>query len=148
MATDAPSTPELTLPALLRGARNAYAVAIRSALAEAAYDDVPASGAFVISALARTGAPLSDIVSRLGTSKQAGGQLVDALVGRGYLERTVDPGDRRRLNVALTARGEAAAAVVRGAVAAVDAGLEARVGAAAIAQTRATLMALMEGLDA
>ena len=34
--------------------------------------------------------PLSRLIQELGVSKQAAGQLVDTLVLRGYLERTVD----------------------------------------------------------
>ena len=87
---------ELTLPALLRAARSAYGAAIRSALAEAGCDDVPRNGSYVIGAIARTGEPLSDIIQWLGVSKQAAGQLVDTLVIRGFLGRSVDPDDRRR----------------------------------------------------
>ena len=134
-----------SIPALLRAARATYGAAIRAALDEAGCDDVPANGVYVISALARTGAPLSDVIEWLGTSKQASGQLVDTLVVRGYLDRTVDADDRRRLNVALTARGEAAAAIVRAAVAELDAELEARVGLEYVAHTRSTLLALARG---
>ncbi len=132
----------MSVPALLRAARRAYASAVGGALAEAGYDDVPRDGSFVMSALARTGAPLGDIIGWLGVSKQAAGQLVDTLVTRGYLGRAVDPDDRRRLMVSLTERGEAAAAVIRSAVESLDAALEARVGAEYVAHTRATLAAL------
>ena len=50
----------------------------------------------------------------LGVSKQAAGQLVDTLVLRGYLERSVDPEDRRRLTLTLTERGMAAHLATRG----------------------------------
>jgi DNA-binding MarR family transcriptional regulator len=104
------------LPALLRSARRVYGTAIREALAAAGCGDVPRNGLFVIGAIARTGAPLSEVIDQLGVSKQAAGQLVDTLVMRGYLERTVDPDDRRRLRVALTERGASAASVIRAAV--------------------------------
>ena len=54
---------------------------------------------------AQTQAPLAEVIRQLGVSKQAAGQLVDSLVVRGYLDRTVDPDDRRRLIVTLTERG-------------------------------------------
>ena len=57
------------------------------------------------------------------------GQLVDTLVARRYLNRSVDPDDRRRLTITLTERGLAAATVIRSAVDEVDAGLIGRVGA-------------------
>jgi len=75
-------------------------------------------------------------------SKQAAGQLVDILVLRGYLERTVDSGDRRRLTLSLTDRGMAAHLATREAVKAVDARLAARVPAEFISHGRAMLAAL------
>lgn len=137
-----------SLPALLRAARAAYGTAIRAALADAGCDDVPRNGIYVISAIARTGAPLSDVITQLGVSKQAAGQLVDTLVLRGYLDRAVDPADRRRVVVTLTGRGEAAAAVIRSAVEGLDAGLEKTVGAEYVRHTRATLAALIRGTAA
>jgi DNA-binding MarR family transcriptional regulator len=139
---------ELAFPALLRGARAAYGAAIRSALAEAGCDDMPRNGSYVIGATARTGAPLGQIIKGLGVSKQAAGQLVDTLVMRGYLDRSVDPEDRRRLRVTLTERGLAAAAVVRSAVEHVDADLVGRVGPEYVAHARATLAALTEAFRA
>jgi len=53
--------------------------------------------------------------------------------------------DRRRLTLALTERGTAAAAVIRSAVEDVDAVLAARVGPEYVAHTRATLAALIAG---
>ncbi len=79
-------------------------------------DDLPPNGPFVIGAIARSSAPLGAIVRQLGGSKQAAGQLVDTLVIRGYLERSIDPDDRRRLIVRLTTRGEAAAKLIRSAM--------------------------------
>jgi DNA-binding MarR family transcriptional regulator len=134
---------EWSLPALLRVARRAYGVAIRDALADAGYDDVPRNGIFVIGAIARSEAPLSEIIDQLGVSKQAAGQLVDTLVLRGYLDRAIDPEDRRRLVVTLTERGSAAAAVIREAIDEVDRTLVARVGDDYVAHTRTTLAALI-----
>ena len=135
---------EFTLPALLRGARRAYAAATQRALAEAGFDDMPRDGSYVVSGIARTGAPLGDIITALAVSKQAAGQLVDTLVVRGYLARAIDPDDRRRLTVSLTARGQAAALAIRSAVEHVDAALVARVGPEFVLHTRATLAALMQ----
>ena len=136
---------EVAFPVLLRAARAAYGSAIRQALADVGCDDMPRNGTFVIGAIARTGAPLSEIIKGLGVSKQAAGQLVDALVTRGYLDRSPDPEDRRRLTITLTERGRAAAAVIRSVIGRVDADLAGRVGAEYVAHTRATLAALIEG---
>lgn len=135
---------DVAFPAMLRGARAAYRIAIRPALAAAGCDDMPRNGVYVVGAIARTGAPLSQIITELGMSKQAAGQVVDALVTRGYLDRAIDPADRRRLNITLAGRGEAAAAVIREAIDQVDGRLAARVGAEYVAHTRATLAALVE----
>lgn len=63
---------------------------------------------------------------------------------RGYLERTVDDSDRRRLTVTLTPRGMAAAAAQAAARARIDAELLARVGAEDLARTRRTLAVLRD----
>jgi DNA-binding MarR family transcriptional regulator len=136
---------EVAFPALLRAARTTYGAAIREDLGRVGCDDLPRNGAYVIGGIARTGAPLSEIITGLGVSKQAAGQLVDALVTRGYLARAVDPDDRRRLTITLTDRGHAAAVVIRSAVDRVDADLERRVGPQYVAHTRATLAALIQG---
>ena len=136
---------EVAFPVLLRAARAAYGSAIRQALADVGCDDMPRNGSFVIAAIARSGAPLSEIIKGLGVSKQAAGQVVDTLVTRGYLDRSPDPEDRRRLTVTLTERGRAAAVVIRSVIDRVDAGLAERVGAEHVAHTRATLAALIEG---
>ncbi len=130
------------LPALLRAARRTYGGATRAALWEEGFDDVPTNGPFVLAALVRTDAPLGRIIEELGSSKQAAGHLVDTLVTRGYLDRSVDPADRRRHTVTLTERGRAAASVVTETVAGIDAELVGLVGAEDVARTRATLLAL------
>src|SRR5665213_3147225 len=102
---------DVALPALLRHARVTYGTAMRQALERAGYGDVPKNGLYVIGGLA-VGAedvPLGQLIKELRISKQAAGQLVDALVTRGYLDRTIDEQDRRKLTITLTERGRAAA---------------------------------------
>jgi len=137
---------EIPFPALLRHARSTYGVAMRRALAEAGYDDLPANALYVIGGMAMgaEGLPLGQLVKELGVSKQAAGQLVDTLVLRGYIARTVDPEDRRKLTVALTERGRAAAAVQAAARERIDAELRARVSAEDIRRTRHTLGVLID----
>ncbi|MFZ0216884.1 MAG: MarR family transcriptional regulator, partial [Candidatus Dormiibacterota bacterium] len=134
----------LSFPALLRAARTVYGEALRSALAAGGYDDVPRNGIYVIGAIAGADAPLSQIIEELGVSKQAAGQLVDALVERGYADREVDADDRRHLTISLTERGKQAAAIVRSAIGRLDAELLDRVGAEHVAHTRRTLAALVD----
>lgn len=137
---------DVVLPALLRHARNTYGAAMRRALEEGGYDDVPGNGLYVIGGLAMGagGVPLGQLIRELRISKQAAGQLVDTLVTRGYLERAVDPQDRRKLTVTLSERGRAAAAVQATAREKVDAALMAMVGADDIQRARRTLAALID----
>ena len=135
---------EIALPALLRHARTTYGAAMRRALVDAGYDDIPRNGLYVIGGLA-TGAgdaPLGELVRDLRVSKQAAGQLVDTLVLRGYVERKADGDDRRKLTVTLTERGQAAATVQAAARAAIDAKLAAKVGKDDVSRTRRTLAVL------
>ncbi len=134
---------EAPMPALLRHARSTYGRAMRAALAAAGYDDVPANGLYVIGALALGETPLSEIIEQLGVSKQAAGQLVDTLVLRGYLDRSVDESDRRRLSIGLTDRGRAAANAQTSARQRIDRDLTNWVGAEHVLHTRATLAALI-----
>jgi DNA-binding MarR family transcriptional regulator len=132
------------MPALLRHARSAYGAAMRRALEDAGYPDLPKNGLYVIGGLALGAGdvPLAALIRDLRISKQAAGQLVDTLVGRGYLARTVDEQDRRRLIVTLTDRGRAAAATQAAARERLDAELLAKVGPHCVQQTRVALAAL------
>lgn len=145
MNTKSSSLDHVAIPALFRHARTTYGVAMRRALAEAGYDDIPKNGLYLIGGLINgaSEAPLSQLIRQLRISKQAAGQLVDTLVTRGYLERAVDRDDRRKLTITLTARGVAAAAVQGAARESIDAELVSRVGAANVRSMRRTLAALI-----
>ena len=101
---------------------------MRRALEEIDCGGMSRNSIYVLGSIARNGSPLAEIIAGLGVSKQAAGQLVDTLVLRGYLDRSPDPEDRRRMTVTLTERGGMATAATRAAADRVDAGLEARVG--------------------
>jgi DNA-binding MarR family transcriptional regulator len=127
-------------------ARAAFGANIRRALAEAGHADIPERGLLVLGIIsAGKGAPLSQLIESLAVSKQAAGQLVDVLVERGYAAREVDAADRRRFLIAPSAKGRAAALVMHSVIERIETKLAARVGSKAIAQTRATLQALIEG---
>jgi DNA-binding MarR family transcriptional regulator len=134
------------MPVLLRHARTTYGVAMRRALAEAGYDDIPGNGLYLIGGLAlnRDDIPLGQLIRELRISKQAAGQLVDTLVTRGYIERAMDKEDRRKLTVTLTERGRGASAIQAAAREKVDADLLAAVGPEAIETTRRTLATLID----
>ncbi len=117
---------------------------IRDALTEAGFTDMPANGGYVLGLIESRGSGLSDVIADLGVSKQTASQLVDTLVVRGYLERSVDPDDRRRVLVTLTARGRAASDAVFATVAEIDARLVAAVGEDRMTHTKETLAALVD----
>lgn len=108
------------LPALLRAARRAYGDAVRDELLAGGFEDMPRNGPYVLGGAANHGAPIPGLIRDLGVSKQAASQLIDTLVLRGYLERRPDAGDRRKIVIELTERGQAAAAAVQLGVQEVD----------------------------
>ncbi|APG04377.1 hypothetical protein BJI69_11035 [Luteibacter rhizovicinus DSM 16549] len=147
MARDQPAWYEdIVVPALLRHARGTYAAAMRRALDEAGYDDIPENGLYVIGGLAgdASDVPLGRLVQELRISKQAAGQLVDTLVTRGYLTREGDPVDRRKLVITLTERGLDAADVQGAARDRIDADLHARIGDSGLRALKRGLAALVE----
>lgn len=56
--------------------------------------------------LASGGPTMSDVATRLGLSKSTATSLVDQLAAAGLVERTEDTGDRRRLVLSPTVRGQ------------------------------------------
>lgn len=146
MTNPNPVLDDIGMPVLLRHARNTYGAAMRRALNDAGYDDIPGNGLYVIGGLAldRNDIPLGQLIREMRLSKQAAGQLVDTLVTRGYIDRSADKDDRRKLTVTLTERGRAAAAAQRAAREKVDADLLAAVGKDDIDRTRRTLAVLCD----
>jgi DNA-binding MarR family transcriptional regulator len=141
--TDGDRTEPAT-PTLMRTARGTYAQSIRAQLHAIGIDDLPRNGAFILAGIDAAGGPRQDLPSELGVTKQAVSQVIDLLVNRGYLEREPDPGDRRRVRLELTGRGdEAVAAVTRG-VEAVDRQLEERVSPEQVRAMRSALGALTD----
>lgn len=126
----------------MRAARGVYAQSIRAQLEAIGAGDLPRNGAALLAGIAAAGGPRPDLPAGLGVTKQAVSQAIDILAGRGYLERNPDPGDRRRITLRLTARGqEVLDAVVRG-TEAVDAQLLERVPAGQVGAMRSALLAL------
>jgi DNA-binding MarR family transcriptional regulator len=138
----APTHEDVVIPALLRSARGSYAQAINVSLEAAGFGDLPRNGAFVLGGMGNHGGTAVDMIRGLGVTKQAASQLIDTLVLRGYLTRQVNPEDRRRMTIALTDRGTAAAAAVRSAVESIDAELTRMISPTELAGLRAGLEAL------
>ncbi len=98
----------------------------------------------VAASLDPDGLPQSELVTRMGLSKQAVQQLVDGLEADGVVRRVPDPRDRRGKRVVYTAKGRAA---LRDAVEikrTLERELRDRLGERAFAQLRATLRQVAE----
>ena len=124
-------------PTLMRAARGAYAQSIRAQLHAIGVDDLPRNGAFILAGIDPTGGPRQDLPTGLGVSKQAVSQVIEALVNRGYLTRSPDPSDRRRISLELTGRGQQVVDAVLAAVEDVDRRLLAQVSAEQVEAMRA-----------
>jgi DNA-binding MarR family transcriptional regulator/catechol 2,3-dioxygenase-like lactoylglutathione lyase family enzyme len=135
---------EFATPTLMRSARGAYAQAIRAQLRLIGISDMPRNGVVILAGIDTSGGPRQDLPAELGVTKQAVSQVIDVLVNRGYLSRSPDLGDRRRVALELTDRGqEVVEAVLRG-VEEVDRQLRERVPADQIEAMRSALIALTE----
>ena len=73
----------------------------------AGYEDLRPVHGFALQVIAAGGdVTATDLGARLGVTKQAGAQLVDYLLARGYVETRVHPRGGRRRSVVLSARGQ------------------------------------------
>jgi DNA-binding MarR family transcriptional regulator len=135
---------QLGVPGLLRLARRAYGNAVRAALADSGFDDMPRNGAYLLARVYDGRYAVADLTRGLGISKQAVSQLVDTMVTRGYVERRPDADDRRRMQLTLTPRGDAAATVSWQAATRTDDELQRRLSADGVAALRHGLIALCE----
>ena len=143
MTSGSSEEPDPLLIRLLRTAERVYVEAIRGALADGGFDDVPPAGIRVIVGLARGGSSVRDLGRALGVTSQAASQLADTLAARGCVERTPDLLDRRRTNLTLTERGRQAAGAIGGAVRSVDEELEANTTSQELAGLRVGLQSLI-----
>ena len=92
------------------------------------------------------GARPTDLAAQLGISKQALNHLLHALERLGYLEREPHPDDQRSKRIVLTSRGRAAVAVIREAVADMEAAWAEQLGPERFAQLRDLLLELQQPL--
>lgn len=113
---------------------------------EAGYGDLRPIHGLAFQALGTEGATGSELAQRLGVTKQAAGQIVDHLEGRGYVERRPHPEGGRRKLVVLTTAGlehlRTAGGILRG----LEAELGERIGATELADLHANLGDLIRAL--
>ncbi|HVV21588.1 MAG TPA: MarR family winged helix-turn-helix transcriptional regulator [Pseudonocardiaceae bacterium] len=69
------------------------------------FDDLRPAHGFAFARIAPRGATAREIADHLGVTKQAGSQLVEELIAKGYVMRRPHPTDARARLVVLTDRG-------------------------------------------
>lgn len=112
---------------------------VQAGLAKRGFTDVRPAHGFAFARVAAGQATVIELAVHLGVSKQAASQLVEQLVQRGYLTRTVDPGDARARVLQLTARGRACTRAAEQAAAETIAGWRDQVGEAPVEAMHAAL---------
>lgn len=105
----APITPgTIPLPGLLEIAGEAMLAEFREELVKHGYEDIRPTHGCVFRFIREDGMRLTELASYAGITKQSAGELVDDLVGLGYVERIADPADKRAKLICLTERGREA----------------------------------------
>jgi DNA-binding MarR family transcriptional regulator len=144
-----PQEPDLVI--LVAGAYSAVTERLQRELAARHIEGMRPSYGFVVRAVHAERPTVNRLAELLGVTKQSASKLADDMIRAGFLERAPDPGDRRRVRLALTERG---AAVRRSALRTsekLEAELAEAVGVRAVPALRRALLALIEaegGLDA
>lgn len=90
-----PATPAMPLPGLVAPIQRWWERRLVEILAERGFDDVRPAHVTVSMNLPAEGMRLTDLAETAGMSKQAMAELVDDLVGKGYLRKEPDPSDGR-----------------------------------------------------
>jgi DNA-binding MarR family transcriptional regulator len=136
---------ELPTPWLLRRASQRYRDDLRRAIARAGHRDLPQQGFWALDRLASGGCDAVQLALDLGITKQAVSRLVEQLVAAGYVERRPNSADRRRVSLALTAKGDRAAGVLRSATDETDRSVIDRLGNRGLDQLRGLLAKVADG---
>jgi DNA-binding MarR family transcriptional regulator len=129
---------------LLDDCYRAMNAAIIERLAASGHAAIRPAHAKVFEHIGREGARVADMAAAAQITKQSMGELVDDLEAAGYVERTVDPADRRAKIVRLTAAGWEAVAIGREVLVAIQGQLSVRLGER---RYRALISALSDVLD-
>ena len=93
------------LPPLLLSLSSALLAGIHAGTAARGLNDTRPAHGFAFARLAPHGATVGQLADHLGVTKQAASQLVDELVGKGYVALQAHESDARARLVVLTERG-------------------------------------------
>ena len=102
---------KVPLPGLLEGVKLALLTEFEQELAESGYGDIRPTHGCVFRFVRKDGMRLTELAECGGITKQSCGEMVDDLVGLGYVERIPDPADRRAKLIRLTEKGAKAQGV-------------------------------------
>ncbi|MFC1416561.1 MarR family winged helix-turn-helix transcriptional regulator [Streptacidiphilus cavernicola] len=94
------------LPYLLLALSGELVAGIQAGVARG-FDDIRPVHGFAFARIGSHGATTGALAEHLGVSKQAASQLVEELIGKGYVERRPHPRDARARLIVLTERGRA-----------------------------------------
>ncbi len=78
---------------------------IQAGVTARGYDDLRPTHGFAFTLLSHGGSTVSALATHLGVTKQAASQLVDEMVGKGYVERRQHPDDARARLIVLSEKG-------------------------------------------
>ena len=127
---------------LLNVAFVAFKDALDADLAAAGFDDIGSSFGYVFRLLADAPCSLSELAAQLGMSAPGALKVVDDMVAKGYVSRTVDADDRRVKRLELTERGRAALGRARAFHEKYEQALVQRLGARQVSAARKLLEAM------
>ena len=130
---------QVPLPGLLDVVKEAMLAEFREELAQTGYADVRPTHGCVFRFVREDGMRLTELATLANLTKQSVGELVDDLVGLGYVERIPDPADRRAKLICLTERGKVAQATGFGLFSKVEQHWAERHGADRLAELRELL---------
>jgi DNA-binding MarR family transcriptional regulator len=95
----------ISLAAVVLSAASTLVDGIHSGVMARGFHDLRPAHGFAFARIAPNGATVTEIADHLGVTKQAASQLVDELIGKGYVVRRPHPTDARARLIVLTDRG-------------------------------------------
>jgi len=132
-----------TSAALLLRAATQLVEGVPAGLAERGFPDVRPGHGFAFSRIGAGDATVLELADHLGVTKQAASQLVEQLVHRGYVTRTVNPRDARVRLLRLSSRGRDCTLAAEQAAAETIAGWRYHLGDAAFEALNAALTSVV-----